>query len=261
MYIILDNDGYVKFLSSNTPMEGAIELPDDDTINLDYISCYKLNSDGTGLMLDAEKLAAQKDSLGAQSKIFELKQKLNDSDYKILERIREQALGTTLSISDNEYLMLEAERESYVRQIRQLQDGSKLVTDINKILKEGKKVRQDKIDAEENMDKIIEKTIPELQKGLEELIKTLNNGDLVKKIIEEIKKTISIKDLLGGSSTGHTDPNAPTDGKDNSSSDKGLGNITGGLFSKNNQTSDESNKSESEDTETAEETTTTEEKE
>ena len=68
MYIILDNDGYVKFLSSNTPMEGAIELPDDDTINLDYISCYKLNSDGTGLMLDAEKLAAQKDSLGAHQR-------------------------------------------------------------------------------------------------------------------------------------------------------------------------------------------------
>lgn len=259
MYIILDNDGYVKFLSSNTPMEGAIELPDDKTINLDYISCYKLNSDGTGLMLDAEKLAAQKDSLGAQSKIFELKQKLNDSDYKILGRIREQALGTTLSISDNEYLMLEAERESYVRQIRQLQDGSKLVTDINKILEEGKKARQDKIDEEENMDKIIEKTIPELQKGLEELVKTLNSGNLVKKIIEEIKKSISIKDLLGGSST--SDPDTTTDGKDNSSSDKGLGDIIGGLFSKNNQTSSDSNKSESEDTESTEEETTAEEKE
>lgn len=257
MYIILDSNGYVKFLSSNSPMEGAIELPDDETLNLDYITCYKLNSDGTGLMLDAEKLTAQKDALGAQSKIFELKQKLADSDYKILGRIREQTLGTDVSISDNEYLMLEAERESYVRQIRQLQDGSKLITDINKILEEGKKARQEKKEEEKSINDAIEKIIPEIQKSLEELTKTLSSDDFIKKIIAEIKKSISIKDLLGGSSQNSTSETTE-DEKDNSSEDKGIGDLIGGLFSKGDKT--KSDNTSKDDSSSNEETTTEEEK-
>lgn len=186
MYIILDDEGYVKFLSATTPMEGAIELPDDEELNLTYITCYRLNPEGTGLMLDAEKLSAQKDALGAQSKIFELKQKLAASDFRILGRIREQALGTELHMSDEEYLMLEAERESYVRQIRELQDGVKLVTNVSDILAEGENARKEKLEQAKAIT-----TIPEVKEEMDKFTESLENGELVTSIVEKVKESFS----------------------------------------------------------------------
>ena len=43
MFVILDENNYVKFLSTTTEMEGSIELPDDDSLNLTFLTCYKLN--------------------------------------------------------------------------------------------------------------------------------------------------------------------------------------------------------------------------
>ena len=81
MFVVLDDNNYVKFLSTTTKMEGSIELPDDDSLNLTYLTCYKLNSEGNGLMLDAEKVEAQKDRLGVASKIFDLRQQLQAVSY------------------------------------------------------------------------------------------------------------------------------------------------------------------------------------
>lgn len=196
MYIILDDNGYVKFLSTTTPMEGAIELSDDNELNLTYINCYKLNPEGTGLMLDAEKMAAQKDNLGAKSKIFELKEKLAKTDYKVLGRIREEALGTTPHMPDNQYLMLEAERESYVRKIRELEDGTKLVTDVSEILKEGAAAREEKVKQAQEAIEAINTTLPDIKEGLDKLTKSLNSEELIQNIVAKIKESVSLKDLF-----------------------------------------------------------------
>lgn len=252
MYIILDEEGYVKFLSSNEPMEGAIELPDDDSLNLTYITCYKLNSEGTGLMLDAEKLSAQKDALGVQSRIFELKQKLAASDFRVLGRMREQALGTKLHMSDEQYLMLEAERESYVRQIRELQDGVKLVTDVTAILAEGSKVREEKEKQMKDFVESIDTTIPNIKKEVEQLSKDLTSGDLIKEIVARIKESFSLKDLIGAPSQDTTDE----------SNSKNIDDVLGGLkdlFQQNpNQDNSENTvEDESNPTESTEDTATT----
>ena len=47
------------------------------------------------------------------------------------------ALGIKTSMTQEEYLELEAERESIVRQIRELEDGTTLETNAEEILKEG----------------------------------------------------------------------------------------------------------------------------
>lgn len=247
MYIILDEEGYVKFLSSNEPMEGAIELPDDDSLNLTYITCYKLNSEGTGLMLDAEKVSAQKDTLGAQSKVFELKQKLAASDFRVLGRMREQALGTKTHMTDDEYLMLEAERESYVRQIRELQDGVKLVTDVSAILEEGAKSRKEKEQQIKAFTESINTIIPDIKKEVEKLSKDLTSGDLIKEIVANIKESISLKDLIGTSSQEKTDePN-----------NKNIDDVLGGLKDLFQQDQNDSNNTVKDEGETIETTGTT----
>lgn len=243
MYIILDEEGYVKFLSSNEPMEGAIEIQDDDTLNLTYITCYKLNSDGTGLMLDAEKLSAQKDALGVQSRIFELKQKLAASDFRVLGRMREQALGTELHMSDEQYLMVEAERESYVRQIRELQDGVKLVTDVTAILAEGNKVREEEKQMKDFVESI-DTTIPNIKKEVEQLSKDLTSGDLIKEIVARIKEAFSLKDLIDISSQDKTDE----------SDSKNIDDVLGGLKDLFQQNQNDSNNSVKNEDETAEQT-------
>lgn len=190
MFVILDENNYVKFLSTTTKMEGSIELPDDDSLNLTYLTCYKLNSEGNGLMLDAEKVAAQKDNLGALSKIFELKQQLTESDFKVLRKIREDALGIESKLSDDEYLQLEAERESMTRQIRELENGEKLVTDISEILKEGEQNREEKAKKLEEVKTVIDTTIPKIEDSIKELVSSISDGTLVQKLIEEIKKSL-----------------------------------------------------------------------
>ena len=170
MFVVFDENNYVKFLSTTTQMEGSIELPDDDSLNLTYLTCYKLNSDGNGLVLDAEKVTAQKDKLGAISKIYELKQQLAASDYKVLRKMREDALGIESEMSGNEYLQLEAERESITRQIRELEDGEKLVTDISEILKEGEQARKEKEEKLKEINDTISEIIPEIKTKVEDLI-------------------------------------------------------------------------------------------
>lgn len=223
MFVILDENNYVKFLSTTTEMEGSIELPDDDSLNLTYLTCYKLNPEGNGLMLDAEKVSAQKDKLGALSKIVELKQQLSESDFKVLRKLREDTLGIQSKLSDEEYLQMEAERESITRQIRELEDGRKLVTDISEILQEGKSKREEKEQQINEIKNIISTIVPEMKKSIDNLVYSINNGDLVQKLIEEIKKSlISIGDVSqegsqSSDSSDSSDNNEENEKEENSS--------------------------------------------
>ena len=209
MFVVLDENNYVKFLSTTTQMEGSIELPDDDSLNLTYLTCYKLNSDGNGLVLDAEKVTAQKDKLGAISKIYELKQQLAASDYKVLRKMREDALGIESEMSGNEYLQLEAERESITRQIRELEDGEKLVTDISEILKEGEQARKEKEEKLKEINDTISKIIPEIKTKVEDLITNISDGTLVQEVFEKVKESLSEIFNFG------SDENSENDGKEN----------------------------------------------
>lgn len=207
MFVVLDDNNYVKFLSTTTKMEGSIELPDDDSLNLTYLTCYKLNSEGNGLMLDAEKVEAQKDRLGVASKIFDLRQQLQESDFKVLRKIREESLGIETHLSNEEYLQLEAERESITRQIRELEDGGTLVTDISEILKEGEEARKAKEEQITEIKDAINNIIPEIEKSINEIVAGIEDGTLVQEVFEKVKEYLSElfnwEDIFGSKTEGN----------------------------------------------------------
>ena len=174
MKVTFDEEGYLEFLSTNGDLPNSIELPDDDTLNYKYLNCYMLNDEGNGLVLDAEKVQMVEQSLVAASKVAELKKRLNLTDYKILRESRENSLGVKSSISEKEYLLLEAERESLVRQIREIEDGKSLVTDVSSILAEGEKIRKEKKDEIKDIKTAVYETIPAINKKIEEIEKKLS---------------------------------------------------------------------------------------
>lgn len=173
MKVTFDEEGYLEFLSTNGDLPNSIELPDDDTLNYKYLNCYMLNDEGNGLVLDAEKVQMVEQNLVAASKVAELKKRLNLTDYKILRESRESSLGVKSSISEKEYLLLEAERESLVRQIREIEDGKSLVTDVSSILAEGEKIRKEKKDEIKDIKTSVYETIPAINKKIEEIEKKL----------------------------------------------------------------------------------------
>lgn len=138
MKVKFNDEGYVSMIVRSQALINAVEVPEED-IDMRYISCYKLSENGKTLMLDAEKVQTLENNLRTSTLIQSYKQKVTDTDYKVLRHIREVALGIKTSMTEEEYLRLEAERESIVRQIRELEDGTKLETDFNAILAEGSK--------------------------------------------------------------------------------------------------------------------------
>lgn len=219
MFVVLDDNNYVKFLSTTTKMEGSIELPNDDSLNLTYLTCYKLNSEGNGLMLDAEKVEAQKDRLGVASKIFDLKQQLQESDFKVLRKIREESLGIETHLSNEEYLQLEAERESITRRIRELEDGETLITDISEILKEGEEARKAKEEQITEIKDAINNIIPEIEKNINEIIAGIKDGTLVQEVFEKVKEYLSELFSWGDIFGGKTEGNEEETSGDSSQSD------------------------------------------
>ena len=137
MKVTFDKDGYVEMLIKKGDLPNSIELEDDDSLDMSYITCYKLGFEGTKLVLDADKVQRIKSNEKALDLIFKLKKQLSETDYKVLRHIRENALKITPSMTEEQYLILEAQRESLTRQIREIQDGTNLETDVNAILQEG----------------------------------------------------------------------------------------------------------------------------
>ncbi|MGM9543994.1 MAG: hypothetical protein ACI3T9_03345 [Romboutsia timonensis] len=136
MKVVLNDDGYINMVVRTGNLVNSIEVPEED-LDMRYISCYKLDDDKKNLVLDVEKVQALENSLKISTLIQSYKQQVSNTDYKVLRHIRETALGIKTSMTQEEYLELEAERESIVRQIRELEDGTTLETDAEEILKEG----------------------------------------------------------------------------------------------------------------------------
>ncbi len=177
MKVTFDKDGYVEMLIKEGDLPNSIELEDDDTIERKYLACYKLGFDGTKLVLDAEKVQRLESNLRAETLAYDLKKQVSSTDYKVLRHIRETALGIPTSISENDYLMLEAERESLVRRIREIEDGCQLETDINAILQEGYEIRQSQIDKDKTITDTVEVTVPELEKAINVLTEDINEDE------------------------------------------------------------------------------------
>ena len=169
MKVTFDNDGYVEMLIMKGDLPNSVELPDDDTIDMKYLACYQLGYDGTQLVLDAKKVQRIESNLRAETLVYDLRKQLSDTDYKVLRHIRELALGIPTTMAQEEYLLLEAQRESLVRQIREIEDGTKLETDPNVILQEGFTTRQTKAEKEEVIEETINKTVPDLAIDVEKL--------------------------------------------------------------------------------------------
>lgn len=176
MKVRFDNDGYVEMLIYKGELTNSIELPDDDTINMAYLSCYKLGYEGTQLVLDANKVQRIEGNSKAASLIYNLKKDLDSSDYKVLRHIRETALGIKTTLTPAQYFRLEAQRESLVRQIREIEQGTSLETDVNAILNEGMKASK----------KIIEK---EVEKPIVEVVEEKPKKKTTKKTTTKKKST------------------------------------------------------------------------
>jgi hypothetical protein len=190
MKVTFDQDGYVEMLVKVGDLPNSTELPDDD-IDMKYISCYKLGYDGTKLVLDGNKVQRLESNLRAETKIYDLKKQISDTDYKVLRHIRETALGIPTSMTQQEYLVLEAKRESIVRQVREIEDGTNLETDSNAILDEGLKNRNTESEKEKTIEETVNKIVPDLEKDVKSLKGEISDEeeiiveDTTEEIIEE----------------------------------------------------------------------------
>lgn len=194
MKVTFDEEGYLEFLSMSGDLPNSMELPDDNTLNYKYLNCYKLNDEGTGLILDASKVQIVEQNLTAKGKVAELRKRLNATDYKILRHQREDALGVDTYVTDKEYLLLEAERESIARQIREIEEGKSLTTDVASILAEGEAKRKEKDKAKKDKeDKINE--LPKIKEEVEKLSKDLTVDNIVKAVIKELEKYYDLSSL------------------------------------------------------------------
>lgn len=211
MKVTFDEEGYLEFLSTTGDLPNSIELPDDNTLNYKYLNCYMLNDEGNGLVLDAAKVQMIEQNLTAASKVAELKKRLNSTDYKVLRESRENSLGVKSSITEKEYLLLEAERESLVRQIREIEDGKSLTTDVASILAEGEKARKEKEEEIKDIKDAIYKSIPEINKKIEEIEKILSE---IKNI--DVKEDASEQHNLETDKTPDSKQNSEDDSVDNS---------------------------------------------
>lgn len=54
--------------------------------------------------------------------VMQLKNQLNETDIKVLQHIREKTLNIDLTLSEDDYLALEKERQLQVEKIRDLQE-------------------------------------------------------------------------------------------------------------------------------------------
>ena len=85
MKVTFDNDGYVEMLIMKGDLPNSVELPDDDTIDMKYLACYKLGYDGTQLVLDAKKVQRLIKSSEESTILLDFKNK----DIKIKEKENE----------------------------------------------------------------------------------------------------------------------------------------------------------------------------
>ena len=180
MKVTFDEEGYVEFLATNGDLPNSIEIPDDNTLNYKYLNCYMLNEEGNGLILDAAKVQALESNLTAASKIYDLKKRLNETDYQVLRMTRETQLGLTPTVTEEEHLRLEAERESLSRQIIELEKGVSLTTDVDAILEEGKKAREEKKEKKGKAEDAVANEIPKIKEDIKRLEKE------IKKLQEQI---------------------------------------------------------------------------
>lgn len=183
MKVTFDKDGYVEQIAIKGDLPNSIELENDEEIDMTHLSCYKLGYDGTRLVLDAQKVQRVESNLKAESIIFNLKKELNSSDYKVLRHIRETALGIETSMTQEEYLTLEAQRESIARKIREVENNTKLETDLNAILQEGYSTREKKSKRNESIDKVIKNV--ENKISIEEIV----NEEVVEEKPKKTRKT------------------------------------------------------------------------
>lgn len=181
MQVTFDRDGYVEQIALKGTLPNSIELEDDDTLDMEHITCYQLGYDGTRLVLDAKKVQRIENNLKADSAIYSLKKDLDSSDYKVLRHIRETALGIETSMTEEQYLNLEAHRESIVRRIREIENSTKLETDLNAILQEGFPTREKANQRNKAIDNIIDKK--ENQINTETTV-----AELIEEVVEEKPK-------------------------------------------------------------------------
>lgn len=171
MKVIFDDDGYVEMLVMKGDLPNSIELEDDDTIDMKYITCYRLGFDDTKLVLDAEKVQRMENNLRAKQQIYDLKKQLDNSDFKVLRHLREKTLGIKTTLTKGEFVALEAEREAICRRIREIEDSADLETDVNAIAQEGVDTRTAEEDHEETVKEMVSgyKKQRAMEQGAEEL--------------------------------------------------------------------------------------------
>ena len=80
MKVAFDKDVYVEMLIKKGELPNSVELPDEDTIDMKYLSCYILGFDNSQLVLDAKKVQRMENNIYSNNQIYSLEKSLNETD-------------------------------------------------------------------------------------------------------------------------------------------------------------------------------------
>ena len=115
-YVCIENNKVINILGYQPAVPSTVTL---STITADDYSkvmaqTHVFDISSKSVVPVADSVAAQKaqDAINAQSREF-----LNSTDWKVLRHLREKALGISLSLTDEEYLALERQREDAAARI------------------------------------------------------------------------------------------------------------------------------------------------
>jgi hypothetical protein len=115
-YICRENGNVISLLDyqPNVPSSVTVlEIADDDAAKLDQ---------GTHIFdVSSQSIIAKSDAIIAQENTAEQngqeREFLNATDWKVLRHIRQKALGITTTLTEEQYLALEREREDAAQRI------------------------------------------------------------------------------------------------------------------------------------------------
>jgi hypothetical protein len=118
-YVCIENNKVNSILNyePNVPASVTVEtISDEDyhNINNELTHYYDIVTRSV-IARTPEDVRVLKDSINPPG--FEQRQFLNSTDWKVFRHIREKALGITTSLTEEDYLTLEAERHEQAKSI------------------------------------------------------------------------------------------------------------------------------------------------
>lgn len=117
-YVCLENDKVISIINYEPSVPASVtvvEISDEAYTNISHGTHIFDIASNSVVELSPEQIA-QQSPFKQNSGLYEF---LNSTDWKVLRHIREKALGITTSMTEQEYLTLEQQRQDVAKQIAQ----------------------------------------------------------------------------------------------------------------------------------------------